>query len=204
MAERIVDMTLAVAGEVGWQNVRLRLVAKRLGVPLAAVAESFHDLDSIANAWFGRAWAAVLSPPPKGFVSLPAEERLHLVIMCWFDALADHRGVTGEMLAAKVYPSHPHHWVPAIFGLSRTIQWMRDAAILDAKGLRRQFEEVGLTAVFLATLAVWLRDDTPDQSRTRASLHRRLRGGDRATVAIWGKSMPPQASTTGRRKTSSS
>ena len=134
-----------------------------------------------------------LAPAPPGFDSQPAEERLHCMMMRWFDALAPHRRVTGEMLRTKLYPSHPHHWVPMIFNLSRTIQWLRDAAMLDAGGRRRQVEEVGLTALFLAALGVWLRDESSDQAHTRDWLRRRLANSDRLMVRLWGAAGEPHA-----------
>lgn len=191
--QRIVDAAVALAEEVGWDAVRLRDVAGRLDVPLAEVLAHYRDLDGVADAWFGRAWAAMLAAPPDGFAALPASERIYQVMMRWFDALAAHRAVTGQMLGTKLYPSHPHHWVPMIFNLSRTIQWLREVAILDAPGRRRQVEEVGLTALFLATLRDWVRDDTPGQERTRETLRRRLRRADRAMVRAWGAQAPPGA-----------
>ena len=191
--QRIVDAAVALAEEVGWDAVRLRDVADRLGVPLAEVLARYRDLDGVADAWFRRAWAAMLAAPPDGFAALPASERIYQVMMRWFDALAAHREVTGQTLGTKLYPSHPHHWVPMIFNLSRTIQWLREVAILDAPGRRRQVEEVGLTALFLATLRDWVRDDTPGQERTRETLRRRLRWADRAMVRAWGAQAPPGA-----------
>ncbi|MEE9139157.1 MAG: TetR/AcrR family transcriptional regulator [Alphaproteobacteria bacterium] len=185
VAERIVDETIAVAEEVGWDGVRLRTVAERLDVSLADVLEHYRDLDAVADAWFRRAWAAMLAPVPEGFAAVPARERIHLIMMRWFDALAAHRRLAGEILRAKAYPEHPHHWVPLIFNLSRTIQWVRDIAVLDAGSPRRQVEEIGLTGLFLATLAVWLCDDSPGQSRTRDFLGRRLAGADRLMGAVW-------------------
>ena len=82
------------------------------------------------------------------------------------------------MLSAKLWIFHPHHYVPMVFNLSRLIQWLRDLAGLDAGGRRKQIEETGLTALFLATLAVWCRDDTENQERTRAFLKRRLAQAD--------------------------
>ncbi len=188
---RILDATLDLAEEGGWDGLRLRRVAERLGVPLAEVLAQYRDLDAVANAWFRRAWVAMLASPPEGFAARPARERLHLMMMRWFDALAPHREVTGQILAAKLYPSHPHHWVPLGFNLSRSIHWLREAALLDAVGRRRQMEEVGLTALFLMTLAVWLRDATPGQARTRDVLRHRLADADRAMVRVWGKAPPP-------------
>lgn len=190
--ERIVDCAIGIAEEVGWNGVRLREVADRAGMPLAALQSHYRDLDAVADGWFARATRAMLAPPPRRFATLPAQERLYLLLMRWFEALAPHRKVTAQMLREKLYPSHPHHWVPMIFNLSRTIQWLRDAALLDAGGRRRQLEEVGLTALFLATVAVWCRDDTADQARTRAFLRRRLASADRAAVALWGVAPPPE------------
>jgi len=85
----------------------------------------------------------------------------------------------GSMLGAKLHPSHPHHWVPLAFDLSRLMHWALEAARLDARGLARQAEEVGLTLVFLRALTLWLRDDSPDQARTRGFLARNLGWLDR-------------------------
>ena len=90
--------------------------------------------------------------------------------MRWFGALADNRRVVGEMLRTKRHLSHPHHWVPMAFSLSRLIHWALEAARLDARGLPRQAEEVGLTLVFMRALQVWLNDGSPGQRRTRAYL----------------------------------
>ena len=187
LADRIVDAAIALAEEegVGWGGVRLRVVAERLGVKLTDVAAHYRDLDAVANAWFGRATAAMLAPPPRGFAGLPAENRLHLEMMRWFDALSAHKRVTGEMLAAKMHPPHPHHWVPMVFDLSRTVQWLRDAAGLDAGGRRRQVEEIGLTALFVATLRYWLRDASPNQEMPREGLARRLARADALMARLW-------------------
>ncbi len=185
LAAKIVDTAIAIAEDEGWENVRLRLVADALGVGMDDIRAHFRDLDAVANAWFGRANAAMLAPPPKGFAGLPVNERLYGLIMDWLDALAPHRRVTAEMLGAKMYPFHPHHWVPMIVTLSRTIQWLRDGAGLDAGGRRRQVEEIGLSALFVATVAVWCRDETPDQERTRAYLTRRLAQADRGMARLW-------------------
>ena len=178
LAARIVDTAIAMAEEEGWDNVRLRRVADALGITLAELDRHFRDLDAVADAWFARARAAMLAPLEPEFAGLAARERLKILIWRWFDALAPHRGVTVQMLRTKMWPYHPHHYVPMIFNLSRTIQWLRDAAGLDAGGRRRQIEEIGLTGLFVATLAVWSRDETLGQERTRRFLDRRLARAD--------------------------
>jgi AcrR family transcriptional regulator len=177
--DRIVDAALELAEEHGWANLRLYQVAERADVPLARIGAEFRDLDALANAWFARALETTERIPPEALAGQPPPERLHLVIMRWFDALAPHRDVTGEMLRAKLYPSHPQHWVPLIFDLSRLVHWFLDAARIASSGRARQIAEIGLTAIVLGSLRVWLRDDSVDSERTRSYLHRRLEAADR-------------------------
>jgi AcrR family transcriptional regulator len=179
LAAETVETALDLAELLGWEAVRLHEVASRLKIPMSELLVHYRDKDAIADAWFRRATAAMLAAPPTGFEKLPATDRLHLVMMRWFDALAGHREVTGQMVREKLYPAHVHHWVPMIFNLSRTIHWLRDAALLDARGRRRQIEEIGLSALFLATLRFWLDDESMDQTHTREFLSKRLAGADR-------------------------
>jgi AcrR family transcriptional regulator len=177
--DRIVDAALEIAEERGWANVRLYQVAEHAGVPLAEVGAEFRDLDAVANAWFGRALTALERVTPETLTGQAAPVRLQRVIMRWYDALAPHREVTGEMLCAKLYVSHPQHWVPLIFDLSRLVHWILDAARIASTGRARQLAEMGLTAVILGSLRVWLRDDSADGARTRCYLQRRLGQADR-------------------------
>jgi AcrR family transcriptional regulator len=179
LRDRILDAALELARERGWANVRLYQVGERAGVSLAQVGAEFRDHDALANAWFARALIALESLPADAVAGRPPPERLHIAMMRWFDALAPQREVTVQMLEAKLYLSHPHHWVPMIFDLSRLIHWFLDAARIASTGRARQLAEVGLTAIFLASLRVWRRDDTVDQERTRLYLRRRLAQSDR-------------------------
>jgi AcrR family transcriptional regulator len=175
----IVDAALELGEEHGWSNVRLYQVAERAGVSLVTIGAEFRDMDALVNAWLARALAMVERIPAQALADQPAPERLHLVIMCWFDALAPHREMTGEMLRAKLYLSHPHHCVPLIFDLSRLVHWLLDAARIASTGRARQMAEIGLTAIFVGSLRVWLRDDSAGSEHTRSYLRRRLAAADR-------------------------
>jgi AcrR family transcriptional regulator len=180
LRDRIVDAAAALAEEDGgWYDLRLHLIAQRLDVPLEAVLARFRDADAIADAWFDRALRAMLREPEPGFASLSPSRRVQMVLMRWFDVQAMHRRVVGSMIGTKLHPSHPHHWVPMIFSLSRLIHWVLEAAQLDARGLPRQAQEVGLTLVFLRALQVWRNDASPGQQHTRDFLRRNLGWLDR-------------------------
>jgi AcrR family transcriptional regulator len=184
-AEKILTAALNRAEVEGWQNIRLHDIADDLGTSLPVVREHFRDQDAIANAWFRKCLDAMLAPTEKAFRDLPAKQRLYLVIMRWLDAMAVHRRVTVQMIRTKLYLGHPHHWVPLVFNLSRLVNWIREAAFLDAQGRQRQFEEIGLTTLVVTTLGVWATDQSEDQERTRRFFRRRLETGDRVMSRLF-------------------
>ncbi len=177
MRAAILDAALDLAEEKGqWTAVRLHEVANRLQISPSQVLDHYRDLDSVADAWFLRGLKAMVAPKPADFMRYPAWRRIEICLLAWFDALAPHQRVTAQMLRGKLHLSHPHHWVPMIFNLSRVIHWLREAAQLPAPyGTRRaSMEEITLTAVFVATLLIWTRDDSVGQERTRTFLRREL------------------------------
>jgi AcrR family transcriptional regulator len=179
LSNRIVEAALELAAERGWADVRLHQIAERAGLSLAEVRAEFRDQDAVANAWFARALTALVAVPADEIADRRPPERLEVVMMRWFDALAPHRETTAQMLQGKLYLSHPHHWVPLVFELSRLVHWFLDAARIASTGRSRQLAEIGLTLIFLSTLRIWLRDDPPESARTRRHLRRRLAAADR-------------------------
>ncbi|MFQ3622645.1 MAG: hypothetical protein SNJ73_03775 [Acetobacteraceae bacterium] len=177
LAERILDAALDRAQVVGWHDLRLHDVAADLGIPLTEVLARYRDADAIADAHFRRLLARMIAPPedPAGFAMLTARERAERVLLRWFEAAGERRAVTLAMLREKAWPSHPHHWVPMVFNLSRLIHWVREAAQLDRGGVARMVEEVGLTQTFLAGLAAFVADRSGDLAATRRTVASALR-----------------------------
>ena len=176
-ADAIVNAAIALAAREGWARVRMTHVAVHFDVPLAQIYDRFHDMDAIANAWFTRASQTLAATHKRGFAKMPAKDRLFEVIMRWLNALAVERQVSVQMIRQKLYPSHPQHWIPLVFSLSRLVHLILDAALIDSYGRKRQIEELGVTMLVLEILKVWAGDDTPGQERTQAVLARRLKQG---------------------------
>ena len=127
----IVAAAVARGRVVGWDRVRFSDVARELKVSVSEILRAYRDLDAVADAWFARATSAMADAGTRAAGRAP-KARLETAMLAWFDALASERRVTAQMLRTKLYPAHPHHWVPMVFSLSRTIQLLRDVAGLGA------------------------------------------------------------------------
>lgn len=175
LADQILDTALSLAEASSWENIHLYRIAEELTISLDQIRQYYPQKDDLVEAWFDRADSAVLemSPSPE-FMALSARERLHQVMMTWFEALAPHRRITGEMLLYKLEFGHIHLQILGIMRISRTVQWFREAARIDTTNLRRILEETGTTTIYLMTFAHWLNDDSSGFSKTREFLDQLL------------------------------
>ena len=186
--DKILDAALALAESRAWEAVRLYDVAAECGMRLDDVRAHFREKENLVDAWFDRADAAMLGPAESAaFLELSTRERLEELIMTWLGALAAHRRTTRQMIAAKLEPGHVHIQIPAVMRISRTVQWMREAAQCDATYLRRAAEETALTSIYLATFAYWMGDESDNSLATRRLLHRLLGTAESVSHALFGK-----------------
>lgn len=185
LRDRILDTALALAEQAGWDDVHLHEIAQAMGITLAEIHRHYAQKDAIADAWFDRADAALLATPTRpGWGLLGVPQRLHRALFAWFDALAPHRRITSEMLRYRLHPEHVHLQALGVMRISRTVQWIREAALLPSTGWRREIEEAALTAIYLSAFAYWLRDSSPGAARTHAFVERLLGAADRAALSL--------------------
>jgi rpsU-divergently transcribed protein len=182
--EQILDQALQLARESGWERLTLSEIATALGISLAEIWQHFPQKDDLVEAWFDRADRALLSRVPNAeWNGLPAKERVEQALLCWLDAMAEYRELTGQMLLYKLEPGHVHLQIGGILRISRTVQWFREAARLRASHLRRITQELALSSLYLATFMHWLRDGSDNQRRTREFLRNKLNAGD--CIGLW-------------------
>lgn len=195
LAARILDAAIELAEQRSWESIRLHEVAAAAGISLDDIRRHFREKDELIDAWFDRADAAMLQLAAMPEMSqLPPRERLRRLMMGWLDALEPHRRVTRQMILSKCEPGHIHIQIPAIMRISRTVQWMREAALLQDSYLRRAIAETVTTSIYLATFVCWLTEDTVGSQRAARLLDRLLSGAERAALAIPGFAVPQAAS----------
>jgi ubiquinone biosynthesis protein COQ9 len=188
-SDRIVDAAVALAEERAWEAVRLHEVAATLGITLDDIRRHFREKEDIVDAWFDRADSAMLrEAEAPGFLELTPRERIRRLIMTWLAALSVNRKVTRQMIYGKLEPGHLHIQIPGLMRVSRTVQWIREAAGRDATYVRRALEETGLTTIYLTTFFHWMNDASPGAIRTERFLDGCLSFAERLDRAVWSES----------------
>jgi len=185
LRDRVVDAALALAERRSWEAVRLHDVAAEIGVGLNDVRVQFREKEEIVDAWFDRADEAMLREAAEAEIAgLTPRQRLHRLVMVWLGALAPHRRVARQMILGKLEPGHVHYQFSGLLRVSRTVQWLREAASRDAVLPWRALEETALTSIYLATFFCWMQDESADSARTSVLLERLLTAGECASEAI--------------------
>lgn len=179
----ILDKALQLGQETGWENLRLLDVAKALDIPLADICLHFSQKDELVEAWFDRADQHLLSiRAEQHWLAQPAAQRIEDMIWRWLRALAGYRQLTGQMLLYKLEPGHIHLQLGGILRISRTVQWLMEAADLKARNLVRIRQEIALSAVFVSTFVDWLKDSSAEQQHCRRRLKCKLTVGTRLNI----------------------
>lgn len=168
-ADRILDTALSLAASRHWETLRLADIAGELGVGLDAIHHHFRDKEALVDAWWDRADHHMLgSAAQPGEVLLP--DRIEALVFTWLDVFAPYRRTAREMLLVRLEPGHLHIQLPMLMRISRTVQWIREAAGMHEPLPWRAIDETALTLLFVTTVARWLHDG--DESTARQLLRR--------------------------------
>ena len=90
-----------------------------------------------------------------------------------FDALQPYKEGLGNVIYDQA--RDPLGAVCGLGQLLRSMAAMLEAARIGSGGLRGAIRTKGLTGIYLATVRVWLRDDSADMAKTMAALDGYLR-----------------------------
>ena len=177
---KIINSALELGKQHSWESVRLHAVAEATGISLNKERTYFREKEELVDAWFDRADSAMLQEAEEpDFQTLDSRQRLHRLIMTWLATLAPYRNVTRQMIYGKMELGHLHVQIPGILRISRTVQWIREAAQLDATYVRRALEETGLTSIYLMTFFYWMKDNSPESEKTSRILDNLLGAGEK-------------------------
>jgi AcrR family transcriptional regulator len=175
--DRIIDATLALIARDGWRRLSMAAIAAEAGLPILNLYRAFSSKTAILCGFFRRIDEALLAVPVEAEIDERPRDRVFDLLMRRFDALQPYRGAI-EVLGREL-PTDPLAAITAGAGLLRSVAWMLETAGISANGLGGALAVKLTAAAYMATVRVWLRDDTTDFAPTMAALDRRLRGIER-------------------------
>lgn len=174
-SDKTLDMVLQIAGERGWRDVTIEMVAERTGQSASDLAQTYPDKRALLNALsdrFERLAEATVDAEVRD-PSLPVPERLFDAIMTRFELLQEHRdGYTAILASARTDPGMAFAGLtrlPPAMGLVLRQTGLGDRGPIGC--LRRKV----LAALYFSVLQVWLNDNSEDLGPTMAALDKRLR-----------------------------
>jgi AcrR family transcriptional regulator len=180
--DKIIDAAMSLAAQSRWREVTLAGIADEAKVSLAQLHETFRSKPAIVAALGDRVDREVLEGTDAAAGAEPVHDRLLDVIMRRLDALAPYKDGIASILRDTV--CDPAAALCASPGMLRRMSWCLEAAGVSSAGMAGRIRAKGLTAIYISTLMVWLRDDSPDQGRTMAHLDKSLRRAGRLAAAL--------------------
>lgn len=178
--DRVIDAALSLIAQQGWRRLSPAAIAAEADLPILLLYRAFPSKPAILGGFSRRIDEAVLALPldsAAGEADERPRDRVFDLLMRRFDALQPYRAAL-EVLGREL-PTDPIAALCTAAGLLRSIGWMLEAAGISTVGLGGIIAVKLTAAAYLATLRVWLRDETTDLAPTMAALDRRLRAIER-------------------------
>jgi len=182
VAAKVLETAMTLAAEGKWQDLSLAEIADAAKLPLAKVYPVYPSKQAILGAFFQRIDTAVLAAEEPGAREGSARDRLFDVLMRRFEALQPYREAMATLIAAQA--RDPLSAACGLARLGRSIACMLEAAGISTSGVRGMLRIKALGAAYLATLRVWLGDESPDMGPTMAALDRHLGRLDKAAKCL--------------------
>ena len=176
-SQPVIEAALKLAAEKGWRDLALADIAEAAGLSIGALYAQYPSKSAILAGYSRDIDAAVLAETDGDQAGESPKDRLFDLLMRRFDKLDGHKA--GLLRIAEDTGRDPLSLVCSLANLERSMAAMLEAAGLSTTGLRGVVRIKGLSAVYLAGLRAWFRDDSADKAKTMAALDKALGRAER-------------------------
>lgn len=169
-SDLLADAALEIAGAEGWRSVTLAGAAARAGIDPLTARRTLRCKAGLVTAIAARVDAGMLAALDADATdpAIPVRDRLFEALMARLDVLSGNRAAFVSILDGL--PRDPGTALASLPSLGRSM-----ARTLEAVGERTwpplgPVKVKGLALVWLGTLRIWHRDDSPDMAVTMKAL----------------------------------
>ena len=171
--KKVILASLKLALEKNWDKISLGDIAKAANVPISEFHQIFRSKNSILIAFHQQMDTEVFSNVATASSNETVRDQLFELLMLRFDVLTRQKMAITKI----IYNTISRNPIASFIGLKNSQASMGmtlESAGVSTKGLLGQLKVNGLLAVYLSTFFTWLKDDTPDLTRTMAELDKGL------------------------------
>lgn len=187
---RLTDAMLAHVADQGWHGLTLEDVATRAGLTradaYAVCPDRVHLLELFARR-MDLASVSGIGPAPDDPEA--RYDQLLDILMMRFEALLPHRESVAKILQDAV--REPATWVGILPQSQRSFMFLAGQAGYPQDGLRGRLLAKALSAVWVSTQRVWLRDESDGLGETMHALDRNLRRALETLEPVLGRGYRP-------------
>ena len=180
--DKVVEALLALAAERPFEEVTLTALAKRAGLTLADIRETYDGRLSVLADYIRQVDERVLGGIDPALASEGPRERLFDILFARLEAHAPHKAAIKSIVRAS--RRDPLMALELNRIVTTSMAWMLAGAGISSTGGRGLFRAQGLALVWARVLRVWLHDDEPGLAPTMAALDKRLRGAERMVIRM--------------------
>lgn len=166
----IAEAAVSLAGKSGWEKVTFKDIARKAKVSTAEVESQFSDVWEILK-WVLKRLESDTREAVEDHLGDDWRDNLAEILMMRFELAQAHRPAFAAL--PKFFARHPEAAPRFARGFYDFLNQALKLAGLSKK-LCQPVCVAGLGAVYLSLVDVWIKDDTPDLSRTLAAIDRRL------------------------------
>lgn len=167
-----VQATLELCESQHWNSISLQDISKKSEIPLHDLHLHFEDRFDILSAYGRQIDRKIIEnfKLPKSDVS--HRDLLFDLLMDRFDILNENREAVLSILhSIKMDPKQAVIILPH---LGRSMSWILETADIPTSGYKGAIKVAGLACLYLKTVRVWMKDDSPDMAKTMAALDKNL------------------------------
>lgn len=194
ISERLTNAMLAHVRERGWHELTLDSIVAAAGVTAAQAYAVCPNRTGLLNLFARRidlASVAGMGPVPDDPDS--RYDQLLDILMMRFEALQPHRKAVSTII--RDVTREPETLLGVLPQSQRSFAFLAEMAGYPHAGLRGKVFAKALSAVWLSTQQVWLRDESADLTETMHALDRNLRRALETLAPLMGREVRPQRNT---------